>query len=111
MNTRRAAVIVMLVTLISLAPVVHHEFTTWDDNYNIVDNPHVNPPSVDGLKYLWTHEWMHLWVPATYTAWVALAAAGYRAGEVGADALNPWLFHAANLLIHLGAALATLHLL
>lgn len=101
----------MLVTLAALAPVVRHEFTTWDDNYNITDNPHVNPPGANGLKTLWTHESMHLWVPATYTAWVALAAAGYRANAVGADALNPWLFHAANLLVHLCAALAVLHLL
>jgi protein O-mannosyl-transferase len=111
MNTRRAAVIVMLVTLAALAPTVRHEFTTWDDNYNITDNPHVNPPSADGVRYLWTHEWMHLWVPVTYTAWIAIAAAGYHADAIGADALNPWLFHAANLLIHLGSSLVVLHLL
>ncbi|MBC8107568.1 MAG: hypothetical protein H7Z14_13335, partial [Anaerolineae bacterium] len=101
MNTRRAAVIVMLVTLIALAPVVSHEFTTWDDNYNLLQNPHINPPSVDGLKHLWTNAWMHLWVPLTYTIWSAIAAFSF----------DPHWFHTANLLIHLIAAVTTLCLL
>lgn len=91
----------MLVTLIALSAVVPHEFTTWDDNYNLIQNPHVNPPSLAGLKYLWAHEWMHLWVPLTYTVWSAIAAIKF----------DPHWFHAANLLIHTIAAAATCCLL
>ena len=106
MNTRRAAVIVIVVTLIAHAPAVPNAFTTWDDNYNITQNPHVNPhadpPAVDGLKYLWTHAWMHLWVPVTYTIWIALA-------EI--SNLNPHWFHATNVIVHVCAAVGTLVLL
>lgn len=101
MNTRGAAVIVIVVTLIALSAVIPHQFTTWDDNYNIVQNPQVNPPSADGLAYLWTHPWMHLWVPLTYTVWIAIAAIKF----------DPQFFHAINLLVHVAASLATLCLL
>jgi hypothetical protein len=101
MNTRRAAVIVIVVTLIALAPVVPHEFVSWDDNFNIVRNPHVVPPSLSGLAYVWTHEWMHLWVPLTYTVWIAIAAIKF----------DPHVFHAINVLGHTCAAAATLCLL
>ena len=81
--------------------VVGHEFSSWDDLVNVVANPHVDPPSLEGTLFFWRHAYMDMYIPVTYTLWALLARI----------ALEPWLFHAASLLVHAAAALAAFGLL
>ena len=56
---------------------------------------------------------LYLYVPATYTAWWLLAQVGadVRCADESGATLNPWVFHAANLLMHVVASLLVLQLL
>jgi tetratricopeptide (TPR) repeat protein len=73
----------------------------WDDRSNTVLNPHLVPPTASGLLYFWGHAYADLYVPLTYSLWGVLARIS----------LEPWIFHAASLAIHAGAALAAFALL
>lgn len=107
--------LLVLATLVVLWPVCTHDFTTWDDYQNVAKNPRLNPPTTDGLLYFWTnlsHPYMSIYIPLTYTLWGALAAVGrLDSPDASGVLLNPYLFHAANLLVHLLAVLAAYQLL
>jgi protein O-mannosyl-transferase len=102
----------LLAVLVSFAPLYRAEFTQWDDRYNIVENPRLNPPTWAGVAYHWTHTAYDLYIPVTYTAWAGLAWLGYVAepDAVGSH-LNPYLFHAANVLLHAVATLVVFEIL
>jgi hypothetical protein len=74
-------------------------------------NPHLNPPTLAGLKFHWTHAWQELYVPLTYTAWWLLATIAGVKNADGSVGLNPWIFHGANLLAHIISSLIVLRLL
>jgi Tfp pilus assembly protein PilF len=80
---------------------VGHDLLSWDDLANTLGNPHIHPPSLAGTLHFWRHAHMDLYVPVTYTLWALLARI----------AMEPWLFHGANVLLHAGAALAAFGLL
>lgn len=84
--------------LLAMGQVVTHEFVIWDDDHTITGNPAFNPPTVGGILTHWTSPRAGLYVPVTYTVWGLLALLG---GERGAQ---PWLYHAASLLLHFAAA-------
>ena len=108
MNTRSAAVLVIIVTLAALWPLTRCEFTTWDDPANTYQNPFVLNPSLDSLKYHWSRQTGDLYIPVTYTAWIGLGAIARvdngRVDNGGAIELNPWIFHTANLVVHVLSA-------
>lgn len=107
-----APVLLVILTLAFLWPVCGHEFTTWDDYPNVAQNPRLNPPSIDGVLYFWTHAPMSMYIPLTYTLWSAIAAVARMPDPDPAGIwLNPYLFHSANLLVHLIAALLAYRLL
>jgi tetratricopeptide (TPR) repeat protein len=77
------------------------EFSNWDDPENIARNPRLNPPSWESVRYYWTHEHMLLYMPVTLTAWSGAAAvAQLDAPDPDGIALNPWVFHTLNVLLH-----------
>jgi tetratricopeptide (TPR) repeat protein len=108
-----AAVTILLVaTLVTFAPVCWNDFTTWDDNLNVSHNPYLNPPSFAGAAHFWVAPHMYLYIPVTYTVWSLIAAAArLDVPDAAGIWLNPTIFHAANLLVHLLAALAAYRLL
>jgi Tfp pilus assembly protein PilF len=115
-DTRRGALLwrlaLVIAVLISFAPLYTADFTQWDDRYNIVENPRLNPPTWAGVAYHWTHTAYDLYIPVTYTAWAGLAWLGYVAEPDAAGShLNPYLFHAANVLLHAGATLLVFEIL
>src|SRR5829696_7486516 len=101
--------LVVLVTLACFAPVFTADFTNWDDQATVAQNPRLNPPGVANWLSFWDprRPYMDLYVPVTYTVWSALAAVSYvpQPDEHGVH-LNPWVFHSANVLLHALAALA-----
>jgi tetratricopeptide (TPR) repeat protein len=91
-----------VLVLIVFAPVLGHGFVHWDDYGTLVSNSDFNPPTPGKLAGYWSREHMDLYIPVTYTAWAGIARLAYRPDGAG---LNPALFHAANLLIHIASAL------
>lgn len=106
-----AAVLVLVVAAI-FGRVCGFDFTLWDDPQTVSQNPLLNPPSPANLAQLWQKPIESLYIPVTYSVWVAVAsvawldqpdAHGYR--------LNPYLFHGLNLVLHLACVLAVWRLL
>ena len=75
-----------------------NDFVNWDDQNEILENPHFNPVTLVGLGWNWTHTQLSLYMPVTYMVWGATAAIAPRdaAGFLKAPA-----FHALNLGLHL----------
>jgi hypothetical protein len=101
------------VTLIAFGNLGRADFSSLDDPFNIATNPRMNPPSWANVAHYWItqHEY-GLYIPFTYTLWSALAAIAYlkQPDEWGIH-LNPYVFHSANVLIHLCSVLAAYGLL
>ena len=100
-----ALVVVASAALLTFAPVLTNDFTWWDDHRTIHHNPLLNPPTWSGIAHYWRHPAMDLYVPVTYSVWgvTAMAATLSTPNEEGIW-LNPALFHAVSLLVHMMAA-------
>ncbi|MEY2745917.1 MAG: repeat-containing protein YrrB, partial [Planctomycetota bacterium] len=78
------------------ARVVGFEFLAFDDPWNIVENPRLRPPTLDGLLAYWSGPYLGLYVPLACSMWWLAALAG--------DPPEAWLYHLLPLLAHAGAA-------
>src|SRR5665213_2824064 len=109
-------ILIFVLTFVTFARLINCDFTWWDDQKTISENPKLNPPTWNSLGYYWTtageQETMALYVPVTYTVWSGLAVVAHRDQPNGQGLmLNAWVFHAANVLIHAFAALVVFQLL
>jgi protein O-mannosyl-transferase len=107
-----AAWLVAGVTLLIYLPAVFNNFVEWDDSLIITNNPRFISPSWETVGYYWTHRVFNLYMPITCTLWAALA----KLGMVGTpDAmgtrLNPYLFHFAQVVLHVIATMAVFAIL
>src|SRR5688500_4960550 len=111
-SRRTSTIILCLATVACFGVVCTYGFTNSEDEGLISRNPMFNPPTLASLREIWTRPHLYLYVPATYTAWwlIAQVAQTQVPDESGAT-LNPWLFHAANLLMHVIASLLVLQVL
>ena len=112
-STGRLPLLAMVAAvLLTFWPVVTSEFTTWDDDILIWTNRTFNPPTLHSLWIWWTTANDRMWNPAVETlrGLMALATTVSR-DPVTATHLNPYLFHAANLFIHLGTTLIVYQIL
>ena len=77
------------------------EITYWDDYGNLVEEPHLNPPSFAGLLHFWESPVRGLYIPLTYSVWGLVARIAFD-GSSPAPAVpfSAAPFHAVNLLIH-----------
>lgn len=92
---------ISIVVLILFARTVAFEFVAWDDNDLIWGNSLVNPPAWTGFAGSWAAPHENLYVPVTYNLWWMLARLGHWVGGPHPlNALPPWPYHAANVLIH-----------
>ena len=41
----------------------------WDDRKNIVENPFLNPPSLQTILFFWKNQFLGMYVPVPYTFW------------------------------------------
>jgi hypothetical protein len=104
-----AAALLVLLCGATFHPLAGFDFTSWDDQRTVAANPRFNPPSIDSIGYYWRHAHMSLYAPLTYTLWGTLAWIAEGANE-GFHPLNPAVFHLANLVLHMLAALCVLAL-
>jgi len=99
---------VLLVALLTLAvfwPVVTFNFVTWDDPSNVTGNPLLNPVTAENIQRIWSASYDAMYIPVSYTAWALAALVGRTETPSGGSALNPAVFHAINLALHVGTAL------
>ena len=93
--------------LVAFSPAIVAEFVTWDDRHNLFGNERMNPPSLEGVRWYWTHPYKDLYVPVTYTVWSALALiAETSTPDALGGRLNAYVFHLFNVLLHATSALA-----
>jgi Flp pilus assembly protein TadD len=108
-HVRWIPLLLVLATLLTFGRVVIDQFGPIDDEQTLYANPRLNPPDFaapDGIPWYWSHAYMSLYAPVTYTAWGVLAKAAYapEADPAGMH-LNPAVFHAASLAVHAAAVL------
>jgi hypothetical protein len=104
--------LLVIVTILVFGRITTHDFTYWDDSGTIHHNPRLNPPTAKNILWYWGHSELGLYIPVTYTVWGVLAsAASLDAPDEFDVALNPWLFHAASLMVHIGSVLLVLVIL
>src|SRR6476659_5844785 len=82
-------------------PILRNEFVGWDDPDTIYANPRLNPPSWAGVAHYFSHGDPGLYAPLTYLFWSALALVARVEAPNGATELNPAIFHAVSLALHL----------
>src|SRR5690348_3260693 len=85
----RNAVLALLIGVVTLAfylPTLRNEFLDWDDQETVAVNPDFNPPTPENWGHYWTHSFLELYMPLTYTFWgmVALMSVGPEGGSVAA---------------------------
>lgn len=78
-----------------------HEFTWWDDRMTIGQNERFTPPTLEGLAYYWSNHEYGLYYPVTNTLWWLLAfPSQLQVADPQGVLLNPWIYHAANVVVH-----------
>lgn len=94
----------VVLVLIAMGRVVTNDFSSWDDPNTLYHNPAFAPPQWGKIFAFWnpTNIQAGLWVPVTYTVWGVLAHGAQlsQPDDWGAR-LNPAVFHAASLGVHL----------
>ncbi len=84
--------IVLAVTAVLYAPAFHHQFTNWDDDRQITANPDIRDLSPQGIRKIFSSFYVSLYQPLTSLSW----AVEYRF-----FGLDPRVYHAVNILLHL----------
>lgn len=104
--------VIVLAIMATFWTVATAEFARGDDQPNLTENPYLNPPTWSGLAHFWSHPYAHEYIPLTYTVWWLLVrVAGLDVPDAHGVWLNPYVFHSANLLLHIGASLVVYGLL
>jgi len=80
-------------TLVAFFPALFNDFTNWDDNVNLVDNPFLLPPTWDGFLQLWRSPYENLYVPLFYTSY-------YLDILFCRGTPRPWITHLLNVAFH-----------
>src|SRR5215813_1795845 len=98
-----AATLLVLVTLAVFWQVHGYQFVLWDDGLHIFDNPYLQALTFDNILAFWRKPYAELYMPLTYTLWALTAAVsrGVTANPTDGVPLDPQVFHALNLLVHL----------
>ena len=95
-----------LATCAVFGGIVSAGFVRWDDGLHVYANPYLHPVSPDGLARLWTAPYQNLYVPLSYSLYAALASIARLPHPAATPDglmvdLDPRVFHAACLALHL----------
>lgn len=96
--------LLILIVLGVYALAMGAEFIGWDDPTNVPGNPVLKLPVAQAIARFWGGPYDKLYIPVTYSVWTILAAVGTVNTPSGGAEFNPFIFHAANVILH---ALAT----
>jgi tetratricopeptide (TPR) repeat protein len=84
--------IVLVATAFLYAPALNHQFTNWDDDRQITANPDIRDLSPQGIGKIFSSFYVSLYQPLTSVSWAV---------EYHLFGLNPRVYHAVNVLLHL----------
>ncbi|MBX3411098.1 MAG: tetratricopeptide repeat protein [Pirellulales bacterium] len=79
---------------------LRHDFSAWDDEFNIPGNKNLHPISWQGIWNHWRKPYGALYIPVTYTFWGLESWLATTSDESNAATIHPGVFHAGNLLLH-----------
>lgn len=113
---RLAAVILAGVVVVIYVRLFGAAFVEYDDDVHVYANPLLNPVSLANLGKFWAHGYYGLYNPLSFTIWSALAAVARVSTETKTTlgqsiTLDPTLFHAANIGLHIANAILCFALL
>jgi tetratricopeptide (TPR) repeat protein len=102
-----AGLLLLVINAILYYPTISFEFLTWDDVILVETNPLVLNPSWRSLAAVWTGPYIEIYMPITYSFWIALGLSAPFA-SAHSDAIPappaPWVYHLATFLLTLGVA-------
>jgi tetratricopeptide (TPR) repeat protein len=95
------SVALIAVNIAVYAPVVHHEFVTWDDPQYLLDNPHVSGGLTgSGIRWAWTSGYASNWHPLTW--WSHMLDVQMYGMSAGPHHVTNLLLHIVNTLLLFG---------
>ena len=83
---------VLIITGIAFSPVLNNDFTNWDDQKHVYENPSVRSGDGPPLREIFTTSTSKIYVPLTILSFSI---------EHRFFGFNPFVYHLTNLLIHL----------
>lgn len=83
--------VVLSATLTAFFPSLHGQFVNWDDDFNLLDNPHYRGLSWPQIKWMFTTFYLGPYQPLS---WLSLAL-DYRLWG-----MDPFGYHLSSLLLH-----------
>jgi protein O-mannosyl-transferase len=107
--------LLLVVIVMVYGQVVTHDFVDWDDGLHIYLNKNIVDHSFEGLLHHW--EPMNpdnplMYCPMVFTVWWSLAhLSDVQSPDLLGATLNPYIFHAANLVVHWLCACVVLEIL
>ena len=85
-------IIIFIAVFIVYGTTINHSFTNWDDDINVLRNPYIQSISFNNLRYLFSHEFVGMYVPFTMLSYhFNILLSGY----------NPFSFLLLNIILHL----------
>lgn len=100
-NSRGPLLLIALVTLFTFSRAFTSEFVMWDDDMVIYRNSTLTPPTLHSLKIWWTTPDIRMWNPLTETMRGVLALCTTSTVDpVTHSRLNPYVFHANDVILH-----------
>ncbi|MGO8672539.1 MAG: tetratricopeptide repeat protein [Capsulimonadaceae bacterium] len=94
-----------MITAVVYSHCVHMDFTDWDDQIHVFQNPWFKRMTPADLRHFWFHPYEQLYIPVSYMAYALLARIGGLSHldsqiTVTKSLFNPHVFHTANLILH-----------
>jgi len=84
--------LVLLITAITLSPCLNNDFTNWDDNKYVTENPDIKSLNQENIKKIFASQYVAMYLPVTMLS--------YSLNYYFFD-LNPRAYHTTDLIIHL----------
>jgi len=98
--------LLVLFTGVVFRGILSAGFVRWDDGLHVYANPYLHSVSLQNTARFWTAPYQNLYVPVSYSLYALLAAMAHLPAPVLTPDglrvdLNPRIFHAMSLLLHL----------
>jgi Tfp pilus assembly protein PilF len=109
-STTALGLFLVALTTAVFCRTLRQDFVSWDDSMHVYSNPHVLSfalhPSLSVIESIWRAPYQALYIPVAYTFYAILAHIAYTntlgaLPDGGMSPIDPRIFHAANLIVHI----------
>lgn len=84
-------------------PTLFFKLLTWDDDQHITNNDYFDPLTWKNVLHFWGYSYIFMYIPVSYNFFAfEVWLSGWFPGADPDDKFNPLIFHAGNVLLHLG---------